>query len=104
MKLLYCQDCGDLIKLKEKKPTSCECGKSGGMLLEASKASYYGDNATPIEVINRSFLSAIQNHAASKTAAYFDTFFTSENTNGWVKQEPIREDDEVGLYGFLGRC
>lgn len=50
MKLLRCNDCGDVFSLRYRART-CECGKVGGRYLCSVQAEYWG-NSTPIGLAN----------------------------------------------------
>lgn len=62
MKLLYCANCHDIIKLIFK-PRFCRCGKTGGEYLTYIDIAVYGDKkiSIPFEILNASFFEEIKN-------------------------------------------
>lgn len=62
MKLLYCKNCHDIIKLLYT-PRFCRCGKVGGEYLNILDIAVYGEKklAVPIGIHNSSFYKAIEN-------------------------------------------
>lgn len=74
MKLIFCLFCGDVIKLRSNKPSACECGRCGGVVLGDTKeneVAYYhdkdGETAIPLLVDDRSLHTAIKTYAAYRS-------------------------------------
>lgn len=58
MKLLFCLDCYDIVKLIHTERT-CSCGKSKGMYIDNLNANYSG-NAKLLGFNNTSFVNAVR--------------------------------------------
>lgn len=58
MKLLFCLDCYDIVKLLDTERT-CSCGKSKGMYIDKLNATYSG-NAKLLGFSNTSFRDALR--------------------------------------------
>lgn len=43
MKLIYCNKCGDVVRLLVLKERTCECKASGGQYIDSLHAQYWGD-------------------------------------------------------------
>ena len=72
MKLLYCPDCSDIVRLK-KMPKTCDCGKVGGRYLEDGLIiEYFGIDAIPLFISNSSFVTAIRWRPHSSPGSLFD--------------------------------
>ena len=61
MKLLFCKNCYDVVKLYEGEDRCCKCGKSGGRYIDCVNAEYWGDSAVPMGFANLSFVEALKN-------------------------------------------
>jgi hypothetical protein len=59
MKLIFCTECHDIIRLTKVSHT-CTCGKSRGIYLDDVQAEYYGP-AVPLGIDNTSFINAVMN-------------------------------------------
>lgn len=59
MKLIYCMQCNDVVKLRGKERT-CYCGASGGRYLDELKAEFFGP-CVPLGFANTSFAIALKN-------------------------------------------
>jgi hypothetical protein len=42
MKLIFCEKCHDLVKLKKKMDRTCECGEFGGKYVDDLNAEIWG--------------------------------------------------------------
>ena len=62
MKLLYCKNCHDIIKLLYT-PRFCRCGKTGGEYLNVLDIAVYGEKelAVPFGIHNSSFYKELEN-------------------------------------------
>jgi len=77
MKLIFCPQCHDVVKLIHK-PRSCECGLVLG---------YYGDNITavissnaiPLGFDNSSFTAALRNRTDGDPVSKFEAFVIPRN-------------------------
>lgn len=61
MKLLFCKNCQDVIKLILNEKRVCKCGKVGGKYIDSLNAVYFGDMAVPIGFANSSLINAVIN-------------------------------------------
>jgi hypothetical protein len=59
MKLLYCSECGDIIRLIHFYDRICKCGKISGKYLDNMNAEFKGP-AIPIGIDNNYFANAIK--------------------------------------------
>lgn len=73
MKLLLCQDCGDVFSLTKVK-RSCQCGETSGRYIDNLNAEYSGDAAIPLGFHNTFFLNAIHNQPESGLGKNFEAF------------------------------
>lgn len=60
MKLIFCKNCHDIVKLT-KKLRKCECGKSWGQYLPNGLDARIDGEAIPLGIANGSFVKAIKN-------------------------------------------
>lgn len=72
MKLIYCPDCHDVIRLMEFH-RKCHCGASGGMYQDRINAIIDG-KAIPIGFDNRSFVYALQGRPEEGDGTVFIAF------------------------------
>jgi hypothetical protein len=73
MKLLYCNTCGDIVKLGMTTRT-CQCGSCGGHYREDGvNAIYYGP-AVPIGFVNSEFITAIDDQPEYGNGLGFGAF------------------------------
>ena len=72
MKLIYCRECQDIVKLA-RIPRRCFCGKSGEQYQDAINATISGP-CIPIGIANSAFLSAMQNRPESGQGECFEAF------------------------------
>lgn len=75
MKLIYCPNCKDIIRIS-KDYRGCHCGQSGGKYLDIINAEIYG-MAIPIAFVNTEFESVTQ--CRPKNNVYFDAFVIGED-------------------------
>ena len=59
MKLLYCTECDNIVKLKFDYPKECACGSVGGQYLDKVNIEYWG-NPILIGFANESFKRAVE--------------------------------------------
>lgn len=77
MKLLYCKNCDDVIKL-DYKLRVCKCGKSSGQYLKNGLNATYSGPCIPIGFNNQSFIEAPLNQPISGMGRRFEAFIISE--------------------------
>jgi len=58
MKLIFCPDCSDIIKIREEKTRYCHCEKSWGVCLDKLNVEI-GGKAVPLGINNSDFLRAL---------------------------------------------
>lgn len=75
MKLIYCPNCKDIVKLTKIYRT-CFCGQSSGKYLDMVSAEIHG-LAIPIAFVNTELESVTQ--CRPKTNVYFDAFVIGED-------------------------
>jgi len=73
MKLIYCEECGDIVRLRIG-VRKCECGKSSGQYLSDGIHAEVWGSAIPIGFGNTSFMTAIRNRPKSGMGKQFDAF------------------------------
>lgn len=78
MKLLYCLDCNDVVRLIDI-DRKCECGSSGGKYTDESAAVIYG-HAVPFGIMNNEFLSAALEGTENWPGAWFRGFVIPSNS------------------------
>lgn len=72
MKLLFCDACGDIVKLRSETRT-CSCKKSGGHYTNHLDAVYWGP-AMPLGVDNMSFATALHERPTEGKGFRFAAF------------------------------
>jgi hypothetical protein len=72
MKLIYCPDCSDILRLTHRKQY-CICKKSWGKYTDHINA-VIGGNAIPIGINNSSFVDAIWNRPQEGLGSRFEAF------------------------------
>lgn len=72
MKLIFCKQCHDVLRLFSY-DRKCACGKSGGYYLDNINAVYYG-TAVPLGFDNRTLSAAVANQPAGGMGACFVSF------------------------------
>ena len=87
MKLLFCPNCEDIIKL-EKKVKTCRCFAISGRYLDNRLAVYTGD-AIPLGIDNNALLHAITGWKKTGLGLHFDAFTISKECSTFVKKEKI---------------
>lgn len=73
MKLLFCPECHDIIKL-QKYTRTCQCEKSGGYYLENGDYAKFFGQAIPIAISNLSFEQAIRSRSNKDKSESFTGF------------------------------
>lgn len=72
VKLLFCQQCFDIILLQSE-PRKCACQKSSGRYLDGINAELSGP-CIPLGISNSSFLRALQNRPREGMGERFEAF------------------------------
>ena len=82
MKLIFCQECQDVIKLLSAE-RSCSCGNSGGRYLEDLITAEIWGAAVPIKIENDDFLGALPRtrEGAEPAERRFEASIFSEQTS-----------------------
>lgn len=86
MKLLFCLECTDVIRLKSNQTKSCECGKSFGEYTDEINAHYSGP-CIPIGFANRSFLYAVKNQPDNGWGKRFEAFVIEKDCPTFIRKE-----------------
>ena len=60
MKLIYCKECGDVVRLIMTKWRKCECGKSGGQYIENTPIATIGGECFVFGIANPFFNEVVQ--------------------------------------------
>ena len=78
MKLLYCTECDDVVRLWHHE-RSCECGKTGGKYIDGLKAEIWGPGL-PFGIDNMSFIDAGRNRPKEGLGSPFEAFVIPEHS------------------------
>ena len=78
MKLIYCPECHDIIKLKIGL-SFCNCGESSGEYHYNSLYASISGKAIPIGIANSSFLKALKNQPEEGKGECFEAFVIPKN-------------------------
>lgn len=99
MKMILCEECGDVFGLLLKEIRSCSCGKCFGMYIDNKNAVYSGESAIPVGVNNFSLIKAINNQPEKGMGETFESFVIpkecdsmkklEEKENEWEQRENI---------------
>jgi hypothetical protein len=73
MKLIFCKECSDVVRLTTEKIKQCDCGKSSGQYTDNLYAWYKGP-CIPLGFANSSFLSALRNQPEKDWGETFTAF------------------------------
>ena len=85
MKLLFCPNCEDIVKLNMR-TRFCLCGNVSGRYLDNRLAVYAGD-AVPLGIDNKTLLPAITGWKKTGLGLHFDAFTISKECPTFVKDE-----------------
>ena len=75
MKLIYCPECKDVVKLRRESVRTCFCGASQGIYVDKTNAKISG-KAIPLCIGWRSFMLAIRNRPTDR--------FDGERFQAWI--------------------
>lgn len=74
MKLLFCKDCNDVIRMSSK-VRRCKCGKTIGLYIDDVNVIYTGRYAVPLGFANSTLKHAVRHQPTkSSTGVYFTAF------------------------------
>lgn len=85
MKLIFCPECQDVVRLFLETRT-CKCGKAGGKYLDQHNAVYWG-HAIPIGMSNLGLLTAINHSRDYGDGLPFGAFVCSPNSTTYRKSD-----------------
>ena len=77
MKLIFCPECQDVVKLQRVYRT-CSCGSSGGMYRSDGLNAIISGKTIPIGIANKSLAEAIKHRPAHGQGAEFCAFVIPE--------------------------
>jgi len=86
MKLIFCKECTDVVRLKTSKIKYCDCGQSYGMYTDELNAWYQGP-CVPLGFANSTFLRALQNQPESGWGENFDAFVIEKDCPTFRKND-----------------
>jgi hypothetical protein len=89
MKLLFCKNCQDVIRLQQEETRTCKCGKVSGKYLDELNAIYSGDDAVPMGIANGSFVEALHNQPEDGWGEVFTAFVIPKNCYTFEKVDKI---------------
>lgn len=78
MKLIFCPECEDIVKL-QLEHRSCRCGKSGGMYYRDGTGAMITGAAIPIGIHNSTFAEAIRKQPSHGRGKEFTAFVIPKN-------------------------
>lgn len=90
MKLLFCKNCQDVVKLLPE-PRKCKCGKCEGIVKHEEgldKAYYSGEEAVPLGFANSSLRTAIINQPNFGNGKEFTAFVIPKDCYTFKKIKP----------------
>ena len=74
MKLIFCTECQDVVKLVKDKIKKCKCGRCSGKYIDGLNAWYSGDSVIPLGFSNPSFIEAIHKQPETGLGKLFSAF------------------------------
>lgn len=77
MKLIFCKECQDVIKLDLKERT-CKCKKSGGRYLDDINAEFWGESI-PMGIDNKSLKYAVNDYNNYHYGGYITAFVITDD-------------------------
>jgi hypothetical protein len=90
MKLLFCKNCQDVIRLVQEEKRTCSCGKVSGRYINDLDAIYSGKEAIPIGFANSSFAHAIANQPEKDWGKEFTAFVIQKKCNTFAKVRNVK--------------
>ena len=73
MKLIFCEECHDVVSIFQGEERKCLCGKSSGIYLDPVNATYSG-SAIPMGFANKSLMAALLNQPQNGLGHTFTAF------------------------------
>lgn len=86
MKLLYCRDCRDVVRLFADM-NYCRCGGARGRYLDSLNAVYSGESAVPLGFHNASLAAAVADQPDRPPGRRFEAFVIETGCRTFVKVE-----------------
>ncbi len=86
MKLIFCPICHDILKLALNTVKACECGESWGAYEEDGLNAFYGGEAVPLGIANRSFFNAVNKQPPIGLGKTFEAFVIPAKCNTFKKE------------------
>lgn len=90
MKLLFCKNCQDVIRLVQEEVRTCRCGKVSGKYINDLDAIYSGKEAVPLGFSNHSFANAIRNQPEKNWGKEFTAFVIQKKCDTFVKVRKVK--------------
>lgn len=88
MKLLLCNNCGDVFNLK-KQTKSCGCGQTTGCYSDNLNATYSGKDAVPLGFANFSFRTAIDFQPENGKGEEFTAFVIPKKCDSFINKTKL---------------
>ncbi len=85
MKLIFCPECWDVVKLDVDSVRKCKCEKSSGVYLDDLNATYSG-SAVPLGFSNPSLARALRSQPDFAPGRVFDAFVIEKNCPTFIKK------------------
>jgi hypothetical protein len=82
MKLLFCADCQDIVRLIDHERT-CECGRVGGKYIDQSEVEVFG-GGVPFGILNADFDRALRERSDDWPGNWFGAFVIPRNAENVV--------------------
>jgi hypothetical protein len=90
VKLLFCLECQDVIRIFPKEIRQCRCGKvRGGYLDDGLNAEYSGESAVPLAFLNSSFGKAVAYRPQKGEGLRFEAFVVPVKCDSFIKKEKL---------------
>lgn len=91
MKLIFCKECTDVVRLTTAMVKSCDCGKSSGQYVDHINAWYKGP-CMPLGFNNASFSKVLKNPPLTGWGKPFDAFVIEKDCPTFKNQN--KEDEK----------
>lgn len=103
MKLIFCPECNDILKLSLRERV-CECGQSGGKYLPDGIDAIITGKAIPLGIANSSFVKALENRPDEGRGERFEAFVMPHQcatitSKDQPKGKNYEEDRTRGYHG-----
>lgn len=85
MKLLFCENCWDVFKLKTSEERSCECGKVRGGYDKDGHHAWTNGKGISLAFNNHHIYPAIQKMKALQANGKYDDFYSEAQIACWVR-------------------